>query len=426
MLSHRARSRRRVDAPPESVYETGMAGLIAIHVREGHPDFIDLPWHLPLAEWANASERVVEMERGLSRHQVVFVEYGSGLYALKELPPALAEREYGLLRGMEDRRLPAVAAAGHARAAVKGGEGGENGILITRFLDASLPYRTLFMNKGLERYRERLLDAMAGLLVRLHLAGFYWGDCSLSNTLFRRDAGELKAYAVDFETSEQHEKLSDGQRSMDLDILEQNMTGELADLQAEVQLPPALPVEETGPTIRARYQRLWNEINRQLLILPGESYLIQERIRALNDLGFSVGEIELVKTEQGDNLRLRTIVVDREYHRRLLHGLTGLVAGDRQAALMLNEIKELQAKLSAQHKYTQSLSMAAHRWLEQMYRPTTQRLREALGQRDDETELYCQVLEHKWYLSERAKKDVGHKVALGDYIKNRLAPQPVT
>ncbi|TMA16001.1 MAG: DUF4032 domain-containing protein, partial [Deltaproteobacteria bacterium] len=120
-----------------------MAGLIAIHVREGHPDFIDLPWHLPLAEWANASERVVEMERGLSRHQVVFVEYGSGLYALKELPPALAEREYGLLRGMEDRRLPAVTAAGHARAAVQGGEGGEggeNGILITRFLDASLPY----------------------------------------------------------------------------------------------------------------------------------------------------------------------------------------------------------------------------------------------------------------------------------------------
>jgi len=185
-------------------------------------------------------------------------------------------------------------------------------------------------------------------------------------------------------------------------------------------------VEETGATIRARYQRLWNEINRQLLILPGESYLIQERIRALNDLGFSVGEIELVKTEQGDSLRLRTIVVDREYHRRLLHGLTGLVAGDRQAALMINEIKELQANLSAQHKYTQSLSMAAHRWLEQKYRPTTQRLREALGPRDDETELYCQVLEHKWYLSERAKKDVGHQVTLEDYIKNRLAPPPET
>jgi Domain of unknown function (DUF4032) len=185
-------------------------------------------------------------------------------------------------------------------------------------------------------------------------------------------------------------------------------------------------VEESGPTVRVRYQRLWNEINRHLLIRPGESYLIQERIRALNDLGFSVGEIELVKTEQGDSLRLRTIVVDREYHRRLLHGLTGLVAGDRQAALMINEIKELQATLSAQHKKPQALNVAAHRWLEQVYRPTAQRLREALGPRDDETELYCQVLEHKWYLSERAKKDVGHEAALEDYLKNRLAPPPET
>src|SRR5882672_4969589 len=202
------RARKGIRRPRRIRVRQRMAGLVAIHVREGHPDFIDLPWHLPLAAWEGATERQVEMERGLSRHQVVFVEYGPAIYALKELPPAGAEREYTLLRGMEDRRLPAVTAAGHARARVEGPDGGENGVLITRYLDGSLPYRTLFMNQGLERYRDRLLDAMAGLLVRLHLAGFYWGDCSLSNTLFRRDAGELQAYMVDAETSDQHEKLS--------------------------------------------------------------------------------------------------------------------------------------------------------------------------------------------------------------------------
>jgi hypothetical protein len=405
-----------------------MAGLIAIHVREGHPDFIDLPWHLPLAAWGEGSSRLVEMERGLSRHEVLFVEYGAAVYALKELPPALAEREYALLRGMEDRRLPAVTAVGYARSridGVEGIEGNENGVLITRFLESALPYRTLFMNQGLERYRERLLDAMAGLLVRLHLAGFYWGDCSLSNTLFRRDAGELQAYAVDAETSEQHDKLSDGQRSMDLDILEQNVTGELADLQLVVPLPPALSVDDTGHHIRGRYQCLWSEINRQLLILPSESYLVQERIRALNDLGFTVGEFELIKTDQGDRLRLRTIVVDRDYHRRLLHGLTGLVAGDRQAALLINEIKELQAKLSAELNHFLSLSVAAHRWLEQRYRPTIQRVRETLGPGDDDTELYCQVLEHKWYLSERVRSDVGLSAAVEGYLKIRLSQQQV-
>ena len=267
---------------------------------------------------------------------------------------------------------------------------------------------------------------MAGLLVRLHLAGFYWGDCSLSNTLFRRDAGELQAYAVDAETSEQHESLSDGQRALDLQILEENVAGELADVEVVTPLPAALTVRQIGANIRGRYERLWSEINRQLLITPSESYLIQERIRALNDLGFSVGEFELVKTGEGDRLRLRTIVVDRDYHRRLLHGLTGLVAGDRQAALMINEVKELQAKLASEQHRSVGLSVAASRWLDQRYRPTTQRLREALETDEDLSELYCQVLEHKWYLSERAKRDVGLETALEDYLQISDAHHPLT
>jgi len=212
---------------------------------------------------------------------------------------------------------------------VEGPDGGENGVLITRYLDGSLPYRTLFMNQGLERYRDRLLDAMAGLLVRLHLAGFYWetapsptrssaatqGSCRLTWWTPRlRAAREALRW-----TARDGPRHPRGERG-----------GDLADLQIVVQLPPAVSAEETGAQIRRRYDRLWNEINRQLLILPSESYLIQERIRALNELGFSVGEFELVKSGDGDRLRLRTIVVDRDYHRRLLHGLTGLVAGDRQ------------------------------------------------------------------------------------------------
>jgi hypothetical protein len=399
-------------------------GLAALSVRQGEPDFLDLPWNLPLSAWAGASERVVEMQRGLSRHEVVFVEYGGSIYALKELPPELAEREYALLRGLEERRLPSVTAAGNARARVRSeGELVENGVLITRYLERSLPFRTLFMNEGLERYRERLLDAMAGLLVRLHLGGFYWGDCSLSNTLFRRDAGELQSYAVDAETSELHDKLSDGQRTLDLDILEENLAGDLADVAMVAQLPPALSVAHTGRNIRQRYERLWSEINRQLLILPSESYLIQERIRALNDLGFSVGEFELIKTGHGDRLRLRTIVVDRDYHRRMLHGLTGLVAGDRQAALLVNEIKELQTTLSRQHNRSITLSVAAYRWLEQRYHPATHRLRETLHAAEDSAELYCQLLEHKWYLSERARRDVGLDAALEDYLAtHRITP----
>jgi hypothetical protein len=395
-------------------------GLHSLHLHQGHPDFLDLPWHLPLEEWRpEVCSRLVEVPRGLSRHTVVFVSHGAHIYALKELPVSVGLREYDMLRGLEERHLPAVTVVGLARVRVPGEPGDEVAILLTQYLPSSLPYRVLFMNKGLERYRERLLDAMASLLVRLHLGGFFWGDCSLSNVLFRRDAGELQAYAVDAETSELHPKLSDGQRELDLLIMEENITGGLADLAAMVELPAMLDVYETAPSIRQRYERLWAEINQEISITPGESYRIHERIRALNELGFSVGEVDLVASGDGSQLRMRTIVTDREYHRHQLHNLTGLVAEERQAALLLNEVREVKATLTREVNRSVPLSVAAFRWLDERFRPTLNRLERELGPAADEAELYCQVLEHKWFLSERAKRDVGLEVAVKEYVALR-------
>ncbi|AKI99149.1 uncharacterized protein DUF4032 [Archangium gephyra] len=395
-------------------------GLNALHLHQGHPDFLDLPWHLPLEEWRpELCSRLVEVPRGLSRHTVVFVSYGAHIYALKELPVSVGQREYDVLRGLEERHLPAVTVVGLARVRALGEPGDEVAVLLTQYLPSSLPYRVLFMNKGLARYRERLLDSMASLLVRLHLGGFFWGDCSLSNVLFRRDAGELQAYAVDAETSELHPKLSDGQRELDLLIMEENITGGLADLAAMVELPATLDVYETAPSIRQRYERLWAEINKELTITPGESYRIHERIRALNELGFSVGEVDLVASGDGSQLRMRTIVTDREYHRHQLHNLTGLVAEERQAALLLNEVRELKATLTREVNRSVPLSVAAFRWLDERFRPTLSKLERELGPAADEAELYCQVLEHKWFLSEQAKRDVGLEVAVKGYVALR-------
>nr|WP_245815086.1 DUF4032 domain-containing protein [Cystobacter ferrugineus] len=407
---------------------TPARALNAIHLRQGHPDFLDLPWHLPLEAWTReVCPRLVEVPRGLSRHTVVFVSYGPEIYALKELPMPIGQREYDVLRGLEERRLPSVTPVGHARVRAPEQPGNEVAILFTQYLSSSLPYRVLFMNKGLERYRERLLDAMASLLVRLHLGGFFWGDCSLSNVLFRRDAGELQAYAVDAETSELHAKLSDGQRELDLMIMEENVTGGLADLAAmeEVELPSSLDVYETAPSIRQRYERLWTEINKEIPISRSESYRIHERIRALNDLGFSVGEVDLVASGDGSQLRMRTIVTDREYHRHQLHNLTGLVAEERQAAMLLNEVRELKATLSRELNRSVPLSVAAFRWLDERFRPTLNKFQKDLGPAADEAELYCQVLEHKWFLSEKAKRDVGLDAAIKAYVAlRREQPAP--
>ena len=200
--------------------------------RAGHPTFVDLPWEQPLTEWD--TDRLVAPVRGISRHVVRFVAYGPDLYALKELPDRLAEKEYRLLRELDERLVPVVEAVGVATGRTTVAGEPLDDVLITRHLPYSLPYRALFGQASLADLWDPLLDALAQLLVRAHLAGFFWGDCSLSNTLFRRDAGALAAWLVDAETGELHDRPSDGQRDHDLSIAEMNVAGELLDIMAAV------------------------------------------------------------------------------------------------------------------------------------------------------------------------------------------------
>lgn len=387
----------------------------AISVRHGHPDFFDLPWGVPLPEWRGHTPRLEEVACGVSRHPVLFVNYSGRLYALKQLPAELAEVEYNQLVKLEGLRLPAVSPVGHA--ATQTGDGPAS-VLITRYLDRSLPFRSLFMSASLARYRDHLLDAIAGLLVQLHLAGVFWGDCSLSNTLFRRDAGALRAYLVDAETVEiKPGVLPPELRHQDLDIMEENINGDISDLGAADLLVGGVPLEDTGASIRIRYQNLWEEITHPITIGPEDHYRIQERIRALNSLGFSIGEISLEGEEQVGALQLQVVVTDRNFHRDQLLELTGIEAEEMQARQMMNEIQELKATLSHANNRSTPLSAAAYYWLQNIYQPTLDRIQGRSGSLSDPAEAYCEVLEHKWYLSERAGRDVGHQVAVEDYLK---------
>lgn len=379
------------------------------------PVFEQLPWGFHLVDWPEHCDNLVQVSRGLSRHPVEFVNLAGMIFAIKEMAPGLAEKEYQHLVSMEEMRLPVVNAVGHVQL-MEPGE--ERSILLTRFLDRSLPYRSLFMSRDLSGYRDSLLDAMAGLLVQLHLSGVFWGDCSLSNTLFRRDAGALQAYLVDAETVERHPgPLSPTLRHHDLQIMEENVMGDLADLSAQNLLMDGIPLDDTSASIRIRYQNLWEEINRQIIINPDEKYLIQERVQAINSLGFSIGEILLEPGESGDKLSIRVVVTDRSFHRDQLLGLTGIEAEERQARAMMNEILELKASLSHDQNRSTSLSLAAYEWMQNYFQPTVDGLQVLIARGGDPSELYCQVLEHKWYLSEAARHDVGHQVAVDDFLR---------
>jgi hypothetical protein len=383
--------------------------------RSDTPDLSDLPWELPLSDWSQSSNRLVDVPHGLSRHTVKFAVFDGAIYAFKELPAGWAEIEYHLLDEMIEKRLPVVIPAGYRDIEM---DSGKTSVLITRYLEFSIPYRSLFMSSSLESIRNHLLDAMAGLLVQLHLAGVYWGDCTLSNTLFRRDAGALQAYLVDAETAEVYPQgIPPVMRMLDLDIMEENVDGDLAELRAANQIVGPPPASDLGHYIRQQYQRLWDEINREEVIQSNESYRIQERIRALNELGFSIGNAELLESGTGDQLRLRFAVTDRNFHHNQLQNLTGLDVRERQARQMMNEIQEYRARLSRENNRSTPLSAAAYEWMEQIYKPVTERLRIIKETSKDLAELYCELLEHKWYLSERERRDVGHQTAADDYLQ---------
>jgi hypothetical protein len=389
--------------------------------RTGHPDFADLPWDRPLAEWE--SERIVEVARGLHRHVVRFVNYDGRLYALKELPERLARREYRLLRELADHSVSVVEAVGVV--ARRSGEREVDAILITRYLDFSLPYRSLFTGRGVPDLRNRLLDSLAELLVRLHLGGFFWGDCSLSNALFRRDAGALNAYLVDAETGELHPALSDGQRRYDLQIAEENVAGELMDLEAaSVSFPSDLDPIATAAEIGTRYESLWSELTREEIFRSNELYRVDERLRRLNELGFDVKEVELVGGPGELRLRLTPQVVESGHHQRLLLTRTGLTVQENQARRLLNDLRSFGAYLERQEGRPLPESVVAYRWLTEVFEAALALVPEDLRAKLEPAELFHEILEHRWYLSEQAGRDVGLEAAAASYADQVLRPAP--
>lgn len=385
--------------------------------RADQSAFLTLPWGLPLEEWPD--DLVVEVARGIGRHIVRFVQLNGTYYALKEIPQRVAEREYRLLIELGERAVPAVEAIG---VVVERPE--LDSVVITRVLEFALPYRLILGRRMLPAPEATMRSALAELLVRLHLAGFFWGDCSLSNALFRRDAGALSAYLVDAETGELHEKLSDGQRLHDIDIAEDNIVGELYDLSAELEREVVADPLAFAEDVRERYVQLWSELTEEQVFAVGQGQQLEERLRRLNDLGFDVEEVELVNDGGEVHLRLHSKVVEPGHHRRRLLRLTGLDAQENQARRLLNDLTRYKAYLERTGDAPVSDTAAAGRWLSEVFEPTIASIPPELLTKRAAAEIFHEILEHRWFLSEQAGRDVGLQAATKSYIDQVLRTAP--
>jgi hypothetical protein len=384
--------------------------------------FLDLPWELPLEEWP--AERVVEARRGIGRHVVRFVHLNHSFYALKELPPPLADREYRLLGALAERAVPAVEGIGVVSERVDTAGGELPDVLITRYLEYALPYRLILGAAVLPAPERSIRAALGELFVRLHLAGFFWGDCSLSNALFRRDAGALSAYLVDAETGQLEDRLSDGQRNHDLMIAEDNLVGELCDLAAELERDVVADPLAFAEDVRLSYEKLWAELTTDEVFAPEESGRLDKRLERLNALGFDVEEVELIRDGTEVRMRLQSKVVEPGHHRRRLLRLTGLDAQENQARRLLNDLTTYRARLNRLAAAPVSDAAAAGRWLSEVFEPTLARVPEELYEKRAAAEVFHELLEHRWFLSERAGRDVGMEKATAAYVEQVLRPAP--
>ena len=349
---------------------------------------------------------------GLHRHVVRLIELDEVSYVIKELPDPLVEREYRLLRELADFGLPTAEVV----AALTGKPDDVDGMLITRHLDYSLPYRTLLAGRGLTipYLGERMLDALVGLLVRLHLAGFYWGDCSLSNTLFRRDAGALSAYVIDLETGERYPSLTAGQRQLDLNIATENVAGGLLDLQMGGRLAADIDPWEVSTQIEERYASLWNELTAPDEFAAGETYRIEQRLQRLHQLGYDVEEMEIVGSPDGERLRYIPRVVEHGFHSERLKSLTGLETTENQARRLLGDIRtfgtELQQQRAARKRPHRrpAAGPAGERRGGALARPAVRTADRAdppaLHSKLEAAEIFHQLLEHRWFLSETRRR----------------------
>jgi hypothetical protein len=392
-----------------------MSGSLNITAATVDPALLDLPWSLPLETWPE--ETIAALPKGISRHVVRFVNLSGYVVAIKETSADLARKEYDMLRTLQRLDIPCVDPV--AVITNRTSDTGEplESVLVTRHLRFSLPYRAIYSQSLRPETATRLVDALAVLLVRLHIVGFFWGDVSLSNTLFRRDAGAFAAHLVDAETGQLYDGLSNGQRENDLEIARINIAGELLDLQAGGRLAEEIDPVEISNGIVAQYRTLWKELTGSEEFDQSERWRINQRVERLNDLGFDIEELAIKTDETGTTVRIQPKVVDAGHHSRRLLRLTGLDAQENQARRLLNDLDSYRAAFDKQDLDEE---VVAHEWAARVFEPVIRAIPKDLKGKLEPAEIFHQLLDHRWYLSQNEHRDIPLAEAVSSYVDTVL------
>lgn len=365
---------------------------------------LPLPWHSSLDAWGDSGISFIPVKSGLSRHVVRFIESGEKRFAVKETSLESAQREFANYVQLVKREIPTLIPVG----VVSRYEGTEivstkvgqqpqvrdTGYIVTELMEKVIPDSFLFKRGFTKENRNKIWDAVIRLFIQLHSRGIYWGDASLANMLIRFETevvpelGKrtlLTAILADAETVEIHPAISDSLRMADVEFFLESMLWTEADLRASGIVRDPMITERDQAYIMASYK--------------GRFAVEQE-----------IASFELVTH----------IDVDK---------LLGNFDVKGYGKLLLQHIQEHKWYVSERKGREVTLIEAAEDWYKEIFKPVCKIFHDQglLEFFPDKTasSLYVEIMEHKYFMSEREKKDVGLVAALEDYSRTYAQHGPV-
>lgn len=355
-----------------------------------------LPWSVPIANWHQYGVHTLDIKRGISRHVVIFVRTGKFSFGIKEISEITSRKEVSnyeqlLLKGIHTLIPAGFVVREESPIIVEtpvGTQYESNNVshTVTLLVEKVLPDSLLYSRNFRKENRQKIWDAIVRLFVQLHSNGVYWGDASLANTLIRFEKREvpfvgmktfLMAYLADAETVEIYSRLSKSMREDDLNFFLESMEWINEDLHASGVTRDDVATEEDKAYIKEHYTLL---------------YKVEHKKK---------------KFEQQTNFNIDKFL--------------GSIFNPTYVDLFLKHIEEHKWYISERMKEDVSLAAATNDWYETVFVPLCELFRTEnipeLFKGKTAAELYIEIMTNKYYLSERAGKDVGMIAAMNDYAQ---------
>lgn len=355
-----------------------------------------LPFHKSLEEWSSPEVNLITIRHGNSRHPVVFVRSGTVRFAIKETTERLAYKElhnYEKIAQSDIQTIKPIGViirtSGNIEVPTKVGrmyESDKTAYLITVLAESVLPQSTLYNLRLTWEAKSEIWDVIAEFFAQIHAKNIYWGDASLQNLLIKfrkvttasfQKKRKLEVILSDAETVEVRQSLSSAMATADIDFFFESMMWFDEDLRSKGMVRDHLITERDIDYIQQIYEDKLPTYRSQVEF---------DRITGFHS--------------------------ERHF---------GRFSKAVYSKVLLKQLAEHKWYLSEKLKREVSLREATVDWYINIFEPIRSKL---LANRFNdyfpnktELDLYLEIMENKYFLSEKLGKDVGLNYAMTDYGK---------